>query len=103
MDYTSPIRPHASALASNSTLVSIKTERGVQQQFIQIMPDRRMAVVMLFAGGYGALGLKGPSVTKWRRGNFLVRSRYRFADHGFVVAVMDAPSDHQEGMERYSA
>ena len=99
MDAISPIRARASVLASNSTLVSIKTERGVQQQFIQIVPDRRMAAVILFAGGHGALGLKGPAVTKWRRGNFLVRSRYRFADHGFVVTVMDAPSDHPEGMD----
>jgi len=99
MDDTSPIRLHASALASNSTLVSIKTERGVQQQFIQITPDRRTAAVLLSAGGHAALGLKGPAVTKWRRGNFLVRSRYLLAEHGFVVAVMDAPSAHQEGMD----
>jgi len=52
-----------------------------------------MAAVILFAGGH-----KDPSQMKWGRGNFLVRSRYRFADHGFVVAVVDAPSDHLEGM-----
>jgi hypothetical protein len=58
-----------------------------------------MAAVILFAGGHGALGLKGHSEMKWGRGNFLVRSRYRFADHGFVVAVIDAPSDHPDGMD----
>jgi hypothetical protein len=81
----------------NSTLVSIVTERGIQQQIILIMPDKPMAAVILFAGGHGALGLKDPSEMKWR-GNFLVRSRHRFADHGFMVAVIDAPSDHPEGM-----
>jgi pimeloyl-ACP methyl ester carboxylesterase len=30
--------------------------------------------------------------------NFLVRSREDFAKHGFVVAVVDAPSDRQDGM-----
>ena len=55
MDAISPIRARASVLASNSTLVSIKTERGVQQQFIRIVPDRRMAAVILFAGGHGVL------------------------------------------------
>jgi hypothetical protein len=84
---------------ANSTLVSIVTARGIQQQFILIVPDRPpMAALILFAGGHGALGLKGPSEMKYR-GNFLVRSRYRFADHGFVVAVIDAPSDHPEGMD----
>ena len=35
---------------------------------------------------------------RWGASNFLVRSRYTFAAHDFVVAVMDAPSDQQEGM-----
>jgi hypothetical protein len=69
----------------NSTLVSIVTERGVQQQFNLIMTDKPMAAVILFAGGHGALGLKGPSEMKWR-GNYLVRSRHRFADHGFPAS-----------------
>jgi hypothetical protein len=34
-------------------------------------------------------------------GNFLVRSREKFADHAFMVAVDDAPSDHQDGMEAF--
>jgi pimeloyl-ACP methyl ester carboxylesterase len=29
------------------------------------------------------------------RGNFLVRARRHFLDNGFLVAVVDAPSDHQ--------
>jgi len=49
------------------------------------MSDKPMAAVILFAGGQGALELKGPSEMKWR-GNFVVRLRHRFADHGFMVA-----------------
>ena len=35
---------------------------------------------------------------KWGAEGFLVRSRDKFADHNFMVAVVDAPSDQQQGM-----
>jgi len=31
-------------------------------------------------------------------GNFLVRSREKFASHGFGVAVVDVPADEPHGM-----
>jgi len=86
------------AKAQNSTLVSIQTPRGVKQAFILIKPNKPVASVILFAGGHGALGLKSPSSMKWGKGNFLVRSRDRFAAHNLMVAVIDAPSDQQKGM-----
>lgn len=57
-----------------------------------------MASVILFAGGHGALGLQSASSMSWGAGNFLVRSRQRFAAHGFMVAVVDTPSDRPNGM-----
>lgn len=86
------------AHAASSELVSIKTPRGAKQAFILIKPDKPVAAVILFAGGHGALGLKSASSMNWGAGNFLVRSRDKFAAHGFLVAVVDAPSDKQEGM-----
>jgi pimeloyl-ACP methyl ester carboxylesterase len=35
---------------------------------------------------------------KWGAEGFLVRFRDKFADHNFIVAVVDAPSDQQQGM-----
>jgi pimeloyl-ACP methyl ester carboxylesterase len=35
---------------------------------------------------------------RWGASNFLVRTRGKFAAHDLMVAVMDAPSDHQDGM-----
>jgi pimeloyl-ACP methyl ester carboxylesterase len=58
-----------------------------------------VASVILFAGGDGALGLKSTTAMRWGTGNFLVRSRDRFAAHNFMVAVVDAPSDRQHGMD----
>jgi hypothetical protein len=86
------------AHATGETLVTLKTPRGVRQSFLLIKPDKPAAAVILFAGGHGALGLSGAGAMKWGRDNFLVRVRDKFADHGFMVAVVDAPSDHQSGM-----
>jgi pimeloyl-ACP methyl ester carboxylesterase len=84
--------------ATNSSLVSIETPRGAKQSFILLMPDHPVASVILFAGDHGALGLKSASSMNWGTGNFLVRSRDLFAADDFAVAVVDAPSDHQQGM-----
>lgn len=81
-----------------STLVSVKTERGTTQSFILIKPEKPVASVILFAGGHGALGLKTTSSMQWGAGNFLVRTRDKFAAHNLIVAVVDAPSDHKGGM-----
>ena len=79
-------------------LVSIQTPRGVTQAFILIEVDNPVASVLLFTGGHGALGLKSASSMRWGSEGFLVRSRNKFADHDFMVAVVDAPSDQQQGM-----
>lgn len=84
--------------AQNASLVSLQTPRGVKQSFLLIRPERPVASVILFAGGHGALGLKSASTMKWGKDNFLVRSRDKFARHNLMVAVIDAPSDKQGGM-----
>ncbi len=86
------------AHATNSSLVSIETPRGAKQAFILMKPDNPVASVVLFAGGHGALGLKTASSMTWGAGNFLVRTRAMFAAHGFMVAVVDSPSDRQQRM-----
>jgi pimeloyl-ACP methyl ester carboxylesterase len=87
------------AFAASSSLASVQTPRGVKQAFILLDPSEKPpASVILFAGGHGALGLTGASSMKWGAGNFLVRSRNLFAARGFAVAVVDAPSDRQNGM-----
>jgi pimeloyl-ACP methyl ester carboxylesterase len=88
----------APARANDATVVSVPTPRGVTQAFILIKPDHPVASVILFAGGHGALGLKSASSMTWGAANFMVRTRDDFAGHNFMVAVVDAPSDHQQGM-----
>jgi pimeloyl-ACP methyl ester carboxylesterase len=86
------------AQADAATLVSIPIPRGATQAFILIKPDKPVASVVLFAGGSGVLGLKSASSMSRGSGNFLVRSREKFAAHNFIVALVDAPSDQQHGM-----
>jgi pimeloyl-ACP methyl ester carboxylesterase len=88
----------AHAPAEAETLVTLKTPRGASQSFLLIKPANPTAAVILFAGGHGALGLTGGGKMKWGAGNFLVRTRDKFAGHSLAVAVMDAPSDRQSGM-----
>lgn len=79
-------------------LVSLQSRDGVEQRYLLITPEHPRAAVILFAGGKGVIGLdKGDfgGVSVRRGGNFLVRSRDRFAGHGLLVAVVDAPSDQQ--------
>jgi pimeloyl-ACP methyl ester carboxylesterase len=86
------------AHATRSDLISIQTPRGAKQAFILIKPDKPVAAVILFAGGHGALALKSTSSMGWGAGNFLIRTRDRFAAHDLLVAVVDAPSDQSSGM-----
>jgi hypothetical protein len=94
------------AFGESASIVSIPTSRGVQQPFILIKPDHAIASVILFAGGNGVLGLSRvppPAVGPYAfvAGNFLVRSREKFAGHDFMVAVIDVPSDQQKGMSPF--
>ena len=87
------------SLAANAAeLVTLNTRTAVDQKFILIKPDKPVASVILFAGGKGTLNLSssiGSPRINWGKNNFLVRSRDIFAKHGFLVAVVDAPSDRK--------
>jgi pimeloyl-ACP methyl ester carboxylesterase len=79
------------------TMKTVESRPGVTQRFILVEPtDPPTASLILFTGGDGALGFKGDGPFP-RGGNFLVRNRQAFADHGFLVAVVDVPSDHAGG------
>ena len=87
-----------SIVSHAAELVTLKSRSGIDQNFILIKPDNPVASVILFAGGKGALNLSsffGSPTINWGRNNFLVRTRDMFAKHGFLVAVVDAPSDHK--------
>lgn len=88
--------PYANALEEE--LVTIPTRPGVTQSFLLIKPDHSpVASVILFAGAHGRLELSKQGVG-WGKNNFLVRNRERFAREGFMIAVIDSPSDRPKGL-----
>jgi pimeloyl-ACP methyl ester carboxylesterase len=83
------------AAHAGETVMSVPTRPGVTQSFLLVRPEGEpVASVILFSGGGGNLRLaqRAGAVTST---NFLVRNRQRFARHGFLVAVIDAPSDRE--------
>jgi hypothetical protein len=89
-----PMPSHAQASAAPK-VVDIPTRPGITQRFLYIVPANPKGSVILMAGGHGGLQIYPGGSFGWGAGNFLVRTRQLFADAGFAVAVIDAPSDRQ--------
>lgn len=83
--------------ANAGELVTLDTREGVTQSFLLLTPENPVAAVVLFAGGGGVLRLADNGRIRTTKNNFLVRTRKYYHDAGFLVAVIDAPSDHQRG------
>jgi hypothetical protein len=84
--------------ARAAELVSLRTPRGATQAFIFLKSAHPVASLIMFAGDDGALGLKSATSMARLNDNFLVRTRDKFLDRGFSVAVVDVPSDHRRGI-----
>jgi dienelactone hydrolase len=64
------------------------------QRLLIVRPDGMpKAVLVLFAGGDGHLGIRADGTIGYQAGNFLVRTREQWASHGFLVIVPDTPAD----------
>ena len=86
---------HAQTPQATQKVIDIPTRAGVTQRLIYLAPPAAKASVILLAGGHGGLQIFSGGSMKWGQGNFVVRTRQQFADAGFAVAVVDAPSDRQ--------
>jgi len=71
-------------------IVTLDTRPKVTLDFLLIEPDKPVASVILFEGGGGDLRFSGTNVG---HKGFLAASRDKFAARGFIVALVDAPSD----------
>jgi pimeloyl-ACP methyl ester carboxylesterase len=90
--------PGGPAPAAEEEVRTIPTRPGVTASFLLLRPAGAPAAsVILFAGGDGDLGLT-PEGLHQLQGNFLVRTRVRWAREGFLVAVLDRPSDRRGGL-----
>jgi pimeloyl-ACP methyl ester carboxylesterase len=73
----------------------LPTRDGVKLPFLYEKPEQAKAVVVLFQGGGGSIGVNGSKDKGWiqRDKAFLSGGADRFSKNGLVVAVVDAPSD----------
>ncbi len=81
--------------ARTERVVDIPTRPNTTQRMVVLQPDKPKAAFILLAGGHGGLQITSSGSFQWGENNFVVRSRHLFADNGLMVAVVDAPSDHQ--------
>ena len=86
------------APAAEEEVRTIPTRPGVTTSFLLLRPaGAPTASVILLAGGDGDLGLTADGIHQLQ-GNFLVRTRTRWMREGFLVAVLDRPSDRKGGL-----
>lgn len=81
------------AHAEAQDLRAIPSRPGVTESFLVVRPSGPpVASVILLAGGDGVIALT-PSGPSRLQGNFLLRTRQRFAAAGLLAVALDAPSD----------
>ena len=81
------------------TAVDLQTRPGVTVRYALFQPDAApRAIAILFTGGEGRLEIPDAVPPDWEAGgNFLARAREYFRRRGFVVAIVNVPSDHSGG------
>jgi pimeloyl-ACP methyl ester carboxylesterase len=80
-------------------IITIESRPKIKQAFMLIKPQNPAASVILFAGGGGKIELghtNGKPTIGAIQGDFLIKTRRDFANHGFMVAVYDVPSDQKK-------
>jgi alpha-beta hydrolase superfamily lysophospholipase len=77
---------------------ALATRDGVKLPFLYEKPEQAKAVVVLFQGGGGSIGVSGSKDKGWiqRDKAFLSGGATRFSKNGLVVAVVDTPSDRSD-------
>jgi hypothetical protein len=86
----------ADSNAEGKRLVTLRSNNGITQKFILVVPENPIGIVILFAGSDGRLKISNqfgsPSINGLAA-NFLVRTYRKFARHNFIVAMVDCPDE----------
>jgi pimeloyl-ACP methyl ester carboxylesterase len=90
--------PAPTTWAADEEVRTIPARPGVTESFLLLRPaGTPVASVIIFAGGDGNLAMTADGIGQLQ-GNFLVRTRIRWAREGFLVAILDQPSDRRNGL-----
>lgn len=84
----------ASVHAQAAQVTDLPTRPGVTQRVLVLDAPDPSSVVVLISGGGGRLDIASNGYIR-RDGNFLVRSRALFVQHGHAVVLPDLPSDRR--------
>jgi pimeloyl-ACP methyl ester carboxylesterase len=84
---------YADGIASAPDVTDIRIGDTYQRLRIVRPADTPKAVLVLFSGGDGHLGITTDGTIR-NAGNFLIRTREQWASHGFLVIIPDVPADH---------
>jgi hypothetical protein len=89
--------PHMAS--AQQEIITLQTRPGVTQSFfLTSLPKNFQAIGVLFPGSGGLINLRSENgQPKFGPNNFLVRSRSEFIKRGVAAAILDAPSDQQNG------
>jgi pimeloyl-ACP methyl ester carboxylesterase len=88
--------PASGAFAQAPQVVDLSGRPGVTERMLVLQPPQPAATVILLTGGEGRVHIfDGGSIGRGE-GNFLVRSRERFAAQGLATIVLDGPSDRAD-------
>ena len=89
-----PLNAQVAATQVTSPM-TVRVRSGVTVKYLALesAEAKSSAAVILFAGGNGLLKLQpNGAIATGLSGNFLVRSRSKFAQKGLFVAVVDTPN-----------
>ena len=75
--------------------------RGETTRLLVEKGDTPFVTVVLFAGRKGVMDISESGNIGWGSGNFLVRSRQHFQNHGAITAVIDAPTDERHNLKDF--
>ncbi len=75
--------------------------RGTHTRILLDGPNNPKAVVALFAGGQGVLGLREDGRIRILRGNFALRTADLLHARDIATAIVDAPDDMQDDLRRH--
>lgn len=85
--------PATAGWAAEGEVVTLHVRGDARQRILILKPDGPpAATVVLYSGGSGNVGIQRDGSLR-KAGNFLIRSRDLFTKQGFLVAVVDRPSD----------
>lgn len=85
----------ATPVWATSEVKDIPTRTGVTQRLLLFKPEQPVAILVMFAGGNHALGIREDGGVTRGGASLLLRTSPLFVHSGFTVVIVDAPSDYQ--------